>query len=280
MAMTKAWFDGSFSGAAVPERLRDLTEKVCRYYWLNDSAVPPVVASMAAVEFSCGDGEGNFSGPLQADDDSCRRLAERVLSQFGDRMPKLPEPQQWLAELLSRITQGQESLLDRFRFSRAEQPELTWDDREVFFSGNSVIDVITAEGRGQFSRQSIAELVERYPDGQILTLAVAADLAERAHIDGTVRVISREAFDEAMGWVPPEDLVIRANNVTFKSSEHFSGRVTSVYAKVGEDFYSFLDLCTLQHDEILEKIDAARRADLTVPGEPKAQDASSTALSM
>jgi hypothetical protein len=136
MAMTKAWFDESFSGAAVPDDLRELTEKVCRYYWLNDCAAPPVIASMAAVEFSCGDGEGNYSGPMRADDDSCRRVAERVLSRYGDRMPKLPESEQWLADLLSRITRGQESTLDRFRFGRAEQPESTWNDSEVLFSGS------------------------------------------------------------------------------------------------------------------------------------------------
>lgn len=282
MAMTKAWFDEAFSGAQLPDDLRDLTEKVCRYFWLgiDDPSVPSVIASMAAVELSCGDGLGNFSGPLRADDEACLRLGERIVAQYGKRLTQFEAPQVFVAELVSRIVHGQENALDRFRFDRQQQPSSSWADAEVYVVGTVVKDLITANGNGQFSRLSIAQLQQRDPGGRIMTSTEAAELHERAMIDETVQGITDATFNAALEVLPPEDLVIRGKEMTFKSSEHWSGRVTAIYARVDGECFTFKDLCTLKHDEIIGRVRAACSAELAVRAHAAPESQSSMDLSM
>jgi hypothetical protein len=280
--MSKAWFDEVFSGVEIPDDLRDLTEKLCRYFWLgiDDPSVPREIVSVAAVELSCGDGLGNFCGSLQADDEACQSLGERIVERFGERLTQFEAPHLHVAELVSRIAHGHENALDRFRFDRPQKPSSTWADAEVYVVGTTAQDVITADGRGQFSGLSLAQLQQRYPGGRIMTSTDAAELRERAMIDATVRSISGAAFDEALGILPPEDLVISGRDATFKSSEHWSGRVTAIYARIDGECFTFKDLCTLEHHEIVSRVQEHRRAALVVSEDRAAVPEAGTDLSM
>jgi hypothetical protein len=97
-----------------------------------------------------------------------------------------------------------------------------------------------------------------------MMLTDAAELSERARIDPTVREIPAHALQQAMEMVPPEGLVIEGDHMTFKSSDHTFGRVTGIYAKVDGACYTFQDVCSLGHGEIVERVQAAVRVEQVV----------------
>ena len=54
------WFDTAFEGMQLPEKLRRLSERLCRAYGIGGTADPAYIANVVAKELGLGDGRGRF----------------------------------------------------------------------------------------------------------------------------------------------------------------------------------------------------------------------------
>ena len=57
---SERWFDAAFEGMQPPERLRRLSERLCRAYGIGGTADPAHIANLVARELGLGDGRGQF----------------------------------------------------------------------------------------------------------------------------------------------------------------------------------------------------------------------------
>ena len=65
--------------------------------------------------------------------------------------------------------------------------------------------------------------------------------------------ITADAFFEALGALPPEDWQRRGHSESFKMSEYYTGQVTTIYSRIGNNFYTFRDMASLTHEQIIAK---------------------------
>ena len=66
--------------------------------------------------------------------------------------------------------------------------------------------------------------------------------------------ITEAAFHEALGCLPPEDFQRVPGSSSFKMCEYYFGQVTSIYVRIGADYFTFRDMVSLTHEEILLKV--------------------------
>lgn len=121
-------------------------------------------------------------------------------------------------------------------------------------ASRSVIDTFRPDGKTWFMNQTVEEVRKRYPDVEKMTLDEAVQRCEQACIDLVARAITYEDFNEALECLPPNGWVRQGNSESFKCCEHYSGRVTAIYARIGEKYYTFRDICSLKHDDIIAKV--------------------------
>ena len=104
MLLTQAYFDDAFKGVAAPEALRNLVQQLCGFYRIEQEGAPLASVNMAAVEFSCGDGEGIFNGDPQIDTRSIQSFSVRFHSaHYQEIIRSSPHASQW--SVLSLATQ-------------------------------------------------------------------------------------------------------------------------------------------------------------------------------
>jgi hypothetical protein len=127
-----------------------------------------------------------------------------------------------------------------------------------------IIDtVVLADGqeRGQFSGKTLAELTDKYP-----TVCVG-DLDDVTRIkENMMRTepesCTEEQFWEALECLPPEGWVRAGGGESFKMVERLSGRMTTIYARSGSTYWSFVDADDLTHAAIMAKVTAAIRGEV------------------
>lgn len=107
--------------------------------------------------------------------------------------------------------------------------------------------------RGRYSGRTMVELSQSYPSLQLGGLADVIAQQE-AMLTTQPRQTSFEDFEQALGMLPPQDYVGDAAGSSFKCQEHLSGRITAVHAMVDGKFYTFNDVCSITHAQIVEKI--------------------------
>lgn len=125
--------------------------------------------------------------------------------------------------------------------------------QRVFFSATArcAIDLVGALGVGLYGKRSIDQIRLQYPDVEAISLDEAVERKEAMTCSRTPIPISAEQFDAALGELPPVGWYRTERAESFKSPEHFSGRVTAIYARIGERFYTFLGLCSMRHEDII-----------------------------
>lgn len=120
-----------------------------------------------------------------------------------------------------------------------------------------VIDVgdLTPTGQiiGRFSQEPIEKLRQRYPLVRLGEFDEIVKQKERM-LSSPPKRISQTDFIRALEVLPPEGYKVNAEGETFKSCERLSGRITSIYARIGSAYYSFKDVFTLPHHEILRRV--------------------------
>lgn len=118
------------------------------------------------------------------------------------------------------------------------------------------IDSVNQEtGKGTYSGETLEEIKLRYPNVVVMDIDAFRTLREDAAKSTPVQ-ISEESYFDALECLPPLDFVHRGGAESFKMVERYVGRITSVYARIGTTYWSFNDVDTITHQEILARIGA------------------------
>lgn len=123
----------------------------------------------------------------------------------------------------------------------------------VSLSGLSVIDSCRPDGTSWIYGQTLEQLQVRYPDAQVMTLERAASELERlrlARSSGPME-ITQEQFIDALECLPPAEWHHHTDTESFKSSEAFSGRITSAYVRLNNRYFTFHALFGTSHKDLV-----------------------------
>lgn len=135
---------------------------------------------------------------------------------------------------------------------------------------NCVIDLFDDDGLTKFSRDTIDEVRERYPDAVTLPLSEAAERIEATFKSEPVE-IERETYEDMFEVLPPVDYSTGQGWRSFKMCERTSGNVTAIYATDGARYFHLSDSIYTPHDEIVRRCRAAFPRDQEQPCETTSQ---------
>lgn len=126
----------------------------------------------------------------------------------------------------------------------------------VFYSesGNCVIDTCTDENppRSHIKGQTLEEIRSRYPDAVYMEWDKASDLMDEKN-RLPVREITRDDFWEMLEVLPPNGWKQAPGCESFKMSEHWSGNIIGIYARIGDRYFTLRDNCFMKHEEIIRR---------------------------
>ncbi len=106
---------------------------------------------------------------------------------------------------------------------------------------------------GVYSGKTQEELAQEYGEIGVETY----EGLERLMLDffrRPVQEIDIEVFGDALDVLPPEDWQHDAIGESFKMSEHLSGQITHIYARIGKRYFAFTDSAYLPHAEIMARV--------------------------
>ena len=135
-----------------------------------------------------------------------------------------------------------------------------WSEKHQTQIVPMVIDtVVDRDGKSLsfYSGETLDELRKRYPTAEIGDMDSV--LAEKENMMRTDPVeCTEEDFWNALECLPPFDWQ-RTGSIgeSFKLVERTSGRMTSIYARIGSKYWSFTDVDTMPHGEIMAKVKAS-----------------------
>lgn len=121
------------------------------------------------------------------------------------------------------------------------------------------IDLVREDGLSMINGETQVQIEQRYPNVQIMTCDEFQVLQESVYVSVPM-LITEEKFIEMLGCLPPMKWNNRGHTETFMMSEFMTGRITGIYCRIGETFFSFFGVCSLTHDEIVSKCLATRDA--------------------
>lgn len=124
----------------------------------------------------------------------------------------------------------------------------------VSLANRTIIDYVRDNGLTQIFGKTLDQVREKYPDAQIMGADEAVRSIETSLIDTDATEITEEQFISALEALPPKRWQSYTDTESFLMSEYLYGYVTSVYARVGNRYYTFHDRCTLSHDDIIRKV--------------------------
>ena len=118
-----------------------------------------------------------------------------------------------------------------------------------------VIDQMTSEGKGLYSGETIEEIRQRYPKIELRDFDEVIEQQE-AHLRTSPEMISEDQFNDALEMLPPDNWVRTPAGESFAFAERYSGRMTTIYARLGRTYWRFIDVANLGHMAIMERIGA------------------------
>lgn len=124
----------------------------------------------------------------------------------------------------------------------------------VSLANRTVIDYVRDNGLTQIFGQTIDEVRQRYPDVQIMSADEAVNAIETSLIDNDATEITEDQFISALEVLPPKHWQSYTDTESFMMAEYLYGYVTSIYARVGNRYYTFHDRCNMSHDDIIRKV--------------------------
>lgn len=123
------------------------------------------------------------------------------------------------------------------------------------------IDLLNQKtGKGTYSGETLEEIKLRNSNVVVMDVDAFRILREDSAKSTPVK-ISEESYIGALECLPPLDYVRRGGTESFKMTERYVGQITSVYARIGSTFWSFKDVDTITHQEILARIAAVGEQD-------------------
>lgn len=127
----------------------------------------------------------------------------------------------------------------------------------------SMIDVARVNDAGQtvtyFHGETLEALRERYPTAVLATVEEFDVLKEAALRTDPVPT-TKEIFWEMLEVLPPLGYRHTHEGESFKMVERYSGRMTNIYARIGDSYWTLMDCDSLPHDEIMAKVKAIATA--------------------
>lgn len=66
-------------------------------------------------------------------------------------------------------------------------------------------------------------------------------------------VITKQQWWDMLGCLPPQDWKRYATSESFRMCEYTTSNITGTYCRIGDVYYSFADVDTLSHEQIIEK---------------------------
>lgn len=105
----------------------------------------------------------------------------------------------------------------------------------------------------QLQGHTLDQVLIRNP-GAIITTYLEATAQIEAGCKTEPRQIDVGDFDYGLNVLPPVQWVHRDDSESFKMSERTNGLVTAIYARVGNTYWKFEDICTMSHIEIIAKV--------------------------
>lgn len=132
---------------------------------------------------------------------------------------------------------------------------------KVFYSeAIGIIDFVVANGTSLYAGDDLAAMKDRYPDAEILTLNEAATRRDN-HFKQAPERITKEKFIEMLEILPPLHWRFSGNSESFKLSEFTCGSITSIYCRIGTDYWQLRDHYALSHEIIVDRCNTATRAE-------------------
>ncbi|MDX9668609.1 hypothetical protein QMK50_27060 [Pseudomonas sp. P5_152] len=126
-----------------------------------------------------------------------------------------------------------------------------------------VIDfaIVLADGATVTQQQghTLEEVQARCPGAILTTYQEAVEQIETC-CKTVPRQIDADHFDYALNVLPPMRWVSGGDTESFLMSERTIGRVTGIYARIGNTYWTFEDVCTLLHAEIIAKVRKAQES--------------------
>lgn len=120
-----------------------------------------------------------------------------------------------------------------------------------------VIDVINPEtGTGAYGGKRIEDYANEYTDVRVVTFEEYDALHEQAWRQAPQR-ITRQDYIDALEVLPPSGWVHGEGNESFKCCERLSGKMTNIYARIGDTYYQMVDAITMRHADIIAACAAA-----------------------
>lgn len=117
---------------------------------------------------------------------------------------------------------------------------------------------------GVYGRQNLMQVRDEHPGAVMGNLDDWVEQHEKGLIE-PAREISRNDWWEALECLPPESWQHAGGGESFVMMEYYSGRITSIYVRLGERYFTFRDVANLPH---LDRLAKARKA--LNPQEPQA----------
>ena len=114
---------------------------------------------------------------------------------------------------------------------------------------NAIDAINPATGKGLYSGENLEDIRKRYPGAIITTLDAILDAERTAFVSEPVR-IDRERWDEMLNVLPPVQWKNERAAETFKMSEMTSGMITTIFCRIGENYFELSDNVNTPHDKI------------------------------
>lgn len=107
---------------------------------------------------------------------------------------------------------------------------------------------------GLFSKATATELRNKHPG---LIMCAESEVRARANAAACTAPIeiTKAVFQDMLYALPPQGWTDRGDRESFKFAEYYSNDVTSIYARIGERYFTFKGLGTLSHDQVMAKIE-------------------------
>ena len=126
--------------------------------------------------------------------------------------------------------------------------------------------VLNANGYyvGEFSGETLEQIAKRYPGAAIGEMDEVIAVKEKLQTTEPIE-IDKDTFIDALEMLPPENWVQCGGLESFKCCEYLSGRITAIYARIGERYFTFNGLGSTPHVSVIEKVTAHLSRQVSTP---------------
>lgn len=127
--------------------------------------------------------------------------------------------------------------------------------------------LLQPDGRyvSRYSEKSHLDLSLEYPGLEVGELDDVITAKEDVYRGAPPREITAESFTQALEVLPPENWTRDGLEESFLMCERTSGRITSIFARLADRYFTFSDLYSLNHFEIMAKVRSANAAGTVIP---------------